>query len=160
MKTWRGAAPGRAAASVPGSWCARSVRAAWARCFVREAREISALNHPNIARLIDGGLADDAPFLVLEYVDGEPLQRWCAEHHLDLEARLRLLLTVCDAVAHAHSRLVVHRDLKPSNILVDRDGQVKLLDFGIAKLLEGEGSREISDPHVHTRLCDTRAGAR
>ncbi len=131
------------------------VRSGWhdddlLRRFRAERQILAALNHPNIARLIDGGLADDAPFLVLEYVDGEPLQRWCAEHHLDLEARLRLLLTVCDAVAHAHSRLVVHRDLKPSNILVDRDGQVKLLDFGIAKLLEGEGSREISAIRMFT----------
>ncbi|HWT16242.1 MAG TPA: serine/threonine-protein kinase [Patescibacteria group bacterium] len=120
------------------------------RRFRAERQILAALNHPNIARLIDGGMVDESPFLVLEYVDGEPIERWCEQHALELDARLRLMLDVCDAVAHAHRRLVVHRDLKPSNILVDRDGQVKLLDFGIAKLLESDGSREISAVRMFT----------
>ncbi len=120
------------------------------RRFRAERQILAALNHPHIARLLDGGMVDESPFLVLEYVDGEPIQRWCEQHRLDLDARLRLMLTVCEAVAHAHRRLVVHRDLKPSNILVDRDGQVKLLDFGIAKLLEGDGGREVSAIRMFT----------
>ena len=120
------------------------------RRFRAERQILAALNHPNIARLLDGGMVEESPFLVLEYVDGEPIQHWCEQHRLDLDARLRLMLTVCDAVAHAHRRLVVHRDLKPSNILVDREGQVKLLDFGIAKLLEGDGGREISAIRMFT----------
>src|SRR5262249_28444428 len=98
------------------------------------------LDHPRIARLYDGGVAPDGrPYLVLERVDGEPITEWCTRRGLGVAERLRLLLACCDAVAAAHRQLVVHRDLKPSNILVTRDGEVKLLDFGIAKLLEEEG---------------------
>ncbi|HEY6943203.1 serine/threonine-protein kinase, partial [Dokdonella sp.] len=105
--------------------------------FRAERQILAGLQHPNIAHLVDGGVtADGKPWLALEYIDGEDLRAWCDSHRLDLAARLRLFLTVCDAVAHAHQRLVVHRDLKPSNILVGRDGVVKLLDFGIAKLLD------------------------
>jgi len=107
--------------------------------FRLERQILAALNHPNIARLLDGGVSPDGkPWLVLEYVDGMTLTRWCDEHSLTLRARLQLFLSVCDAVAHAHDRLVVHRDLKPSNILVSREGVVKLLDFGVAKLI-GDG---------------------
>jgi serine/threonine-protein kinase len=107
--------------------------------FAREGRILGALQHPNIARLLDAGAdADGTLFLVLEYVEGTRLDQWCDEHRLDLAARLRLFLKVCEAVAHAHGHLIVHRDLKPSNILVDAQGEIKLLDFGIAKLLEGE----------------------
>ena len=120
------------------------------RRFRAERQILAALNHPNIARLLDGGMVEESPFLVLEYVDGEPIQRWCEQQRLDLDARLRLMLTVCDAVTHAHRRLVVHRDLKPSNILVDREGRVKLLDFGIAKLLEGDGGRDVSAIRMFT----------
>jgi serine/threonine-protein kinase len=105
--------------------------------FRAERQILATLNHPNIAHLLDGGVADDGkPYLVLEYVDGASIGEYCDERRLAIAQRLELFLAVCDAVAHAHRSLVVHRDLKPSNILVDRDGQVKLLDFGIAKLLE------------------------
>jgi len=107
--------------------------------FAREGRILAQLTHPHIARLLDAGLdAHGAPYLVLEHVDGLPMDRYCSEHALDLPARLRLFLDVLDAVAHAHSRLVLHRDLKPANILVTGEGQVKLLDFGIAKLMRPE----------------------
>jgi serine/threonine protein kinase/tetratricopeptide (TPR) repeat protein len=107
--------------------------------FTREGSMLARLTHPNIARLIDAGVAATGqPYLVLEYVDGAPIDRYCDEHQLGIEARLRLFLDVLAAVAHAHANLVVHRDLKPSNVLVSRDGRVKLLDFGIAKLLDDE----------------------
>ncbi|HEX5122134.1 MAG TPA: serine/threonine-protein kinase, partial [Rhodanobacteraceae bacterium] len=107
------------------------------RLFVRERRVLASLNHPNIARLIDGGLTDaGVPYLVMEYVDGAPITRDANARALDLRARLALFLTVCRAVEAAHRALIVHRDIKPSNILVASDGTVKLLDFGIAKLLE------------------------
>jgi len=113
------------------------------RRFLRERQILARLDHPRIARLYDGGVAPDGrPYLVLERVDGEPITDWCARRELGVEERLRLLLACCDAVAAAHRQLVVHRDLKPSNILVTREGDVKLLDFGIAKLLEEEGGDE------------------
>lgn len=104
---------------------------------VRTEREaLALLQHPNIARLFDAGSTDDeVPFLVMEFVDGVPITEHCATHGLGLEARLRLFLVVCVAVQYAHGRLVVHRDLKPSNVFVTHDGDVRLLDFGIAKLL-------------------------
>ena len=104
--------------------------------FTRERDALAALSHPHVARLYDAGvLPSGQPFIVLEHVDGAPLTRHCDARRLDVRARLRLFLQVLAAVEHAHKHLVVHRDLKPSNILVDPDGQVKLLDFGIAKLL-------------------------
>ena len=107
--------------------------------FRREATILARLKHPHIAQLFDAGVSEAGqPYLVLEYVEGEPIDRWCDGRGLDVEARLRLFLDVLAAVAHAHSNLVVHRDLKPSNVMVSKDGRVKLLDFGIAKLLEGE----------------------
>jgi len=112
-------------------------RAGLADRLQREREILATLEHPNIARLYDAGVADDGqPWLALEYVAGERIDAWCERHALDVPARLRLFLQVARAVAHAHSNLVVHRDLKPSNILVTGDGEVKLLDFGIAKLLE------------------------
>lgn len=107
--------------------------------FERERQVLADLEHPHIARLLDGGAtADGRPWLVMEYVDGEPIDAYADGARLPVAARLRLFLTVCEAVQHAHRNLVVHRDLKPGNILVDRQGQVKLLDFGIAKVLRGE----------------------
>jgi eukaryotic-like serine/threonine-protein kinase len=109
--------------------------------FRAERQILATLNHSNIACLLDGGVsADGKPYLVLEYVDGSEITRYCNQRRLGIEARLRLFLTVCNAVTHAHRRLVVHRDLKPSNILIDNSGQVKLLDFGIAKLIEPDAS--------------------
>ncbi len=108
--------------------------------FQREGTVLARLNHPNIARLLDAGVtAGGQPYLVLEYVEGERIDRWCDGRTLRPEARLQLFLGILDAVAHAHANLIVHRDLKPSNILVTPAGTVKLLDFGIAKLLEDDG---------------------
>jgi serine/threonine protein kinase/tetratricopeptide (TPR) repeat protein len=109
--------------------------------FRRERQILATLDHPNIARLLDGG-ADETgrPYCVLELVEGTHIDAYCREHGLDLAARLELVRTACSAVALAHSRLVVHCDLKPANVLVTADGTVKLLDFGIAKLLASEPS--------------------
>jgi serine/threonine-protein kinase len=106
--------------------------------FVRERRILGRLQHPNIARLIDAGATDDGlPFLVMELVHGEPITHWCGNNKLGIRERLQLMLQVCDALEHAHRNLVVHRDLKPGNILVSGDGNVRLLDFGVARLLAG-----------------------
>ena len=105
--------------------------------FKREGSILARLQHPHIAHLLDAGVSDDGqPYLVLELVEGEPIDAYCARCRLGVEQRLVLFLDALGAVAHAHTHLVVHRDLKPSNVLVMSDGQVKLLDFGIAKLLE------------------------
>jgi serine/threonine protein kinase len=107
--------------------------------FVREGSVLARLSHPNIARLLDAGVtAGGQPYLVLEHVDGQPIDRWCDARSLGVQARVRLVLDVLAAVAHAHGKGILHRDIKPSNILVTDDGQVKLLDFGIAKLLDSE----------------------
>jgi serine/threonine-protein kinase len=107
--------------------------------FRREGTILARLAHPNITRLLDAGISPSAqPFLVVEVVDGAPIDAWCDAHRLSIDARLRLFLDVLGAVAHAHANLIVHRDLKPSNVLVARDGTPKLLDFGIAKLIEDE----------------------
>ena len=107
--------------------------------FDRERDILAALTHPHIAALYDAGLAEGGqPWLALELVEGVPISDWCRERRLGLAARLTLFAQVLAAVQYAHARLVVHRDLKPSNVLVDGAGQVKLLDFGIAKLLDGE----------------------
>jgi serine/threonine-protein kinase len=104
--------------------------------FTRERQILARLEHPHIARLLDAGISEDQPYLALEYVDGEPLTDWCRANALTLDARLRVFLQVCEAVSHAHANLIVHRDLKPSNILVTALDEVRLLDFGIAKLLD------------------------
>jgi len=111
--------------------------------FRREGSILARLAHPHIARLHDAGVsATGQPYLVLEHVAGEPIDRYCDNRRLDVRARLHLALDVLAAVAHAHASLIVHRDIKPSNVLVGEDGAVKLLDFGIAKLLEEDGSGE------------------
>jgi serine/threonine-protein kinase len=112
-------------------------RAGLAERMAREREILATLNHPNIATLYDAGIASDGqPYLALEYAEGKPIDVYCNEHSLDVRARLKLFTQVANAVAHAHSKLVVHRDLKPSNILINAEGQARLLDFGIAKLLE------------------------
>ncbi len=108
------------------------------RRFLQERQVLARLEHPNIARLLDGGTDDGRPYFVLELVEGEPIDEYCRDRRISIEDRVRLVIVCCDAVASAHRRLVVHRDLKPSNILVTADGDVKLLDFGIAKLLAVE----------------------
>ena len=113
------------------------------RRFRNEMQILADLNHPNIARLFDGGeTADGVPYLVMEYVDGTPINVYCNEHNLSTEERLKLFSTVCDAVQYAHQHLVIHRDIKPGNILVTSEGLPKLVDFGIAKLLGGDASAE------------------
>jgi eukaryotic-like serine/threonine-protein kinase len=116
-------------------------RAGLADRFGREREILATLAHPHIARLYDAGIAADGqPWLALEHVEGRRIDRYCIDEALPVPARLRLMLQVMEAVAHAHARLVVHRDLKPGNILVTADGQVRLLDFGIAKLLDQDGA--------------------
>jgi eukaryotic-like serine/threonine-protein kinase len=111
--------------------------------FRNERQTLAGLDHPNVVRLLDGGSAPDGlPFLVMEYVRGSPIDEYCDQHKLSVDERLRMFREVCDAVQYAHENLVIHRDLKPSNILVVADGTPKLLDFGIAKVLNPEPSTQ------------------
>jgi eukaryotic-like serine/threonine-protein kinase len=120
--------------------------------FRREGDILAKLRHPHIAHLIDAGVSPAGqPFLVLELVDGQHIDRYCADRSLAVEARLQVFLDVLAAVAHAHANLIVHRDIKPPNVLVTADGQVKLLDFGIAKLIEDDG------PWGHSTTVGTSA---
>jgi len=130
----------RVALKLPhGAWR----RAGLVERFARERSILATLEHPHIARLYDAGVTPAGqPYLALECVDGERIDHWCDSHASAIADRLALFLQVCEAVAHAHAKLIVHRDIKPSNVLVDADGQVHLLDFGIAKLLEGESAVE------------------
>src|SRR5437763_1278214 len=117
------------------------------RRFRHERQILASFDHPNIARLLDGGTTDDGlPYFVMEYIEGQPVYRFCDAQRLSVSERLRLFCQVCDAVTYAHQHLVVHRDLKPSNVLVTKDGAPKLLDFGIAKLLNPELMPETVTP--------------
>jgi eukaryotic-like serine/threonine-protein kinase len=123
----------------PGMWTEEVLQRFWT-----ERQVLANLEHQNIARLLDGGATDDGlPYLVMEYVDGAPIDVYADEQRLSVAERLRLFVQVCDAVAFAHRNLIVHRDLKPGNVLVDRRGIPKLLDFGIAKILDPGGSAEV-----------------
>jgi serine/threonine protein kinase/tetratricopeptide (TPR) repeat protein len=114
--------------------------------FRHERQILAALEHPHITRLIDGGSTDDGlPFLVMDYVEGLPLTKYCAVHRVSLAERLDIFLKICSAVNYAHQNLIIHRDLKPSNILVSEDGTPKLLDFGIAKLTAPNSSATLGD---------------
>ncbi|MGD1092894.1 MAG: serine/threonine-protein kinase [Bryobacteraceae bacterium] len=117
------------------------------RRFDTERQMLASLSHPHITHLLDGGVSPGGdPYLIMEFVEGEPIDRYCDKRKVDVQARLRIFLQVCDAVDYAHRNLVVHRDLKPGNILVNADGQVKLLDFGTASLLTTD-----ADPPVTGR---------
>lgn len=126
---------------------------------LRLERQILAnLQHPNIAHLLDGQVTDEGfPFLVMEHIEGRPIDTYCREEQLDLEARLRLFLDVCAAVQYAHLSMVIHRDLKPNNILVTSSGDVKLLDFGIAKLTDPTVEGGVQDPTVFQPLTPAYA---
>ena len=114
--------------------------------FKNERQILAGLEHPNIASLRDGGVTEEGlPYVVLEFVAGEPIDQYCAHHNLSIAERLKLFRTVCSAVQYAHQNLVVHRDLKPGNILVTEDGVPKLLDFGIAKILDPQQSGDAAD---------------
>jgi eukaryotic-like serine/threonine-protein kinase len=119
--------------------------------FARERDILAALEHPHIARFYDAGIdASGLPYLSMEYVQGEALTEWCDTHKLGLTARLKLFLQVLEAVQYAHEKQVIHRDLKPSNILVSPSGQVRLLDFGVAKLLAAGGQEQMQLTEAHS----------
>jgi serine/threonine-protein kinase len=121
--------------------------------FLRERQILASLQHKNIAVLLDGGITPDGrPYLVMEYIEGEPITTWCTARRVAIRDRVALFRQVCSAVAHAHQNLVIHRDIKPGNILVTADGTVKLLDFGIAKLVDADGGDDA--------MPLTRGGAR
>ncbi len=112
------------------------------RRFRRERDILARLDHPGVARLIDGGVSDEGiPYLIMDFVDGEPIDRWCGRHAPSLDQRLALFERLCAIVAEAHRALIVHRDLKPSNVMVTASGEVKVLDFGIARLLDEDDER-------------------
>jgi len=121
--------------------------------FRHERQILAALEHPNITRLIDGGSTeDDLPFLVMDYVEGLPLNKYCAVNEVSLDARLDIFLKICSAVTYAHQNLIIHRDLKPSNIIVTGDGTPKLLDFGIAKLTAPNSSQTLGAAQTTFRV--------
>jgi serine/threonine protein kinase/tetratricopeptide (TPR) repeat protein len=129
--------------------------------FAREGELLAKLSHPNIARLLDAGLIEsNTPYLVLEYVDGVPLHRYCEKHILSVNETIKLFCTALDAVAYAHSLLILHRDIKPSNILVNTVGEVKLLDFGLGKLLDENDVAEDINSSELTRVAGVGYTAR
>jgi eukaryotic-like serine/threonine-protein kinase len=118
--------------------------------FRREQQALAALNHPNITQLLDAGVTEQGlPYLIMEYIEGVPITDYCAAGNLNLVQRLKLLDQVAQALAFSHKNLIVHRDIKPSNILVTHEGQVKLLDFSIAKLLDTQWELEETATHLH-----------
>lgn len=124
------------------------------RRFQHERQILANLQHPNIARLFDGGVTEDRrPYFTMEYVDGVPIDEYCDKNKLKINERLNLFIKVCEAVQYAHNNLVIHRDIKPSNILIKNDGTIKLLDFGISKVLSAEGENSdlptITQAEIH-----------
>jgi eukaryotic-like serine/threonine-protein kinase len=118
--------------------------------FRQEQRILARLVHPCIATLLDGGSTEEGvPYLVMEYVEGLPITAYCQANKLPIAEKLRLFLVVCSAVEYAHQNLVIHRDLKPGNILISRDAVPKLLDFGIARLLDAESPSQFPSPIFH-----------
>src|SRR5689334_22509961 len=123
------------------------------RRFRKERQILAALDHPNIARLLDGGTTDDGlPYFVMEFIEGQPLYLYCDERQLSINERLKLFRSICDALQYAHHKQVVHRDIKPSNVLVTCDGIPKLLDFGIAKLLNPDLAGDITHDPTATAM--------
>ncbi|MCU1263914.1 MAG: serine/threonine protein kinase with repeat [Acidobacteria bacterium] len=123
------------------------------RRFRKERQILAALDHPHIALLLDGGTTDDGlPYFVMEFIEGEPLYRYCDNHQLSIGERLKLFRAICDAVHYAHQKQVVHRDIKPSNVLVTAEGAPKLLDFGIAKLLNPDLAGDITHDPTATAM--------
>src|ERR1700704_7207839 len=111
--------------------------------FRNERQILAGFAHPNIARLFDGGSTETGlPYFIMEYIEGQAIDEFCDTQRLSTAARLELFRTVCSAIQYAHQNLVIHRDIKPSNILVTKDGEPKLLDFGIAKLLQTDAEAE------------------
>src|SRR5687768_12286288 len=123
------------------------------RRFRKERQILAALDHPHIAGLMDGGTTDDGlPYFVMEYIEGQPLYNYCDAHQLSIAERLKLFRAICDAIHYAHQKQVVHRDIKPSNVLVTSEGVPKLLDFGIAKLLNPDLAGDITHDPTATAM--------